>query len=188
MSIIFSKFKPVNLEMFINRYTALIETRLLKDVNISFRSNSYKQLKEVFGLLRRLNVSPYKFLDYTFKNTDGLAFPLRLSYFLKNYKELPGAFLSKTIYDWIKKDIEILKREMLNYDNHLEFYVKNNINPFVAVCDDSIKMCLWHSSVPKEWIYWDPDLYYYKKIYVAFLMIQNFKKIKHFIYEQLEAE
>lgn len=187
-AILVSRYNPPNFDEFINRYTALIETRILTDFNVKYRIKTYSKLLDIYNKTRKQMINPIAFLDYCFRYSDGLPIPQKMYHFLKSYKEKSGYVPLKTIYDIVGSDINKLKQELSEYDDAFEFYVTNLVHPFIVVFDGEIMQCIKFSNIPDQWKVLDPQLNYLKQIYASYLQLPKFKKMYEFIYIRLAKE
>jgi hypothetical protein len=171
--------KKVAFEDFVKRYCDLVETRLLTDFSIDYRTYTYNKLIDVFGFLEHMYVNPLKFLDFCFKIYDGLPFPEVMMKLIQSYREEPGQELTPTIYDIVYNDFIRIE----GHSKDFLFFIRNNIHPFIATQNKSVKLFVYQGMVPNDWLLWDDDLLYFNKVRCCFYLLKRFKKMQRFLYE-----
>lgn len=178
MAILLSKYRRKTFEDFLQRFISHVETRILTDFEISAYSKTYRGFKKLYRDVVKRGVNQQKFIDYCFEVSDGIPFPERMMYLLRNYRERPGSFRLDTIYDVVERDIIFVKDKLHEADNVFLFYEHNKINPFIVIFDPDVQLSMWRR--------WLPMNEYWESVYVASVLINRFKKMQRFIIKRLE--
>jgi len=185
MGIFVTQIKYPTFIEFLRYYCSLVETRILKDVDITRHSvTTYGKLRTIYTMLRSMKVDLYRFLDYSFSKSDewgiGIPFPERLENLLKSYKDNITFERVVTIYDKVDNDIRLVRNTP---GDLIEVYIDYNVCPFLPVMDSVVNFYIQNRVLPDRWLRLDDTLEYFKKCLCAYSLLDEFTHLRDYLVE-----